>query len=502
MVSFEDGYKFFSNNIIGLIGAEASEEYIDSIEFEISKLEKDLNFFEGFHVSPKILKGNIAEYWHSDTFNIKAAVNGSGSKVYVNNSHDFASTDISSNYGCRYGLKFYSNGIASAKAQSTSVFQRFAEYQAKGGKNTLDKFLNDRGYINDDTILNDPIYLGQIRVIPRDQLEEATKWLQTMITKESTRRPEQVHRYEETLKMLTDRLSDGRGVESIPLSTEQAEKLAKIANQGEIDASNLGLTPEKLVNFENIIRQACKAGVTAATISLVLKIAPEIYRAISYLIRTREIDKEQFKEIGLSALSGSADSFIRGVVSSALTTCCKIGLLGEFAKSVSPTTIGTITVLTMNVIKNAFLVTTGEKERSQLTGELVRDMYISAFSLACGGIAQAAIEIPVLGYLVGSFVGSLLGSFTYNIGQKAVLAFCVDSGFTFFGLVEQDYTLPKEIIEEIGIETFDYETFEIETFQPESFSYETFNIETFDLDPLDITFLRRGVIGVSKVGYV
>ena len=71
-----------------------------------------------------------------------------------------------------------------------------------------------------------------------------------------------------------------------------------------------------------------------------------------------------------------------------------------------------------------------------------------------------------------------------------------------FGLVEQDYTLPKEIIEQIGIETFDYETFEYGTFKTESFSYDTFGTETFEPDTLDITFLRRGVIGVSKVGYV
>lgn len=61
-----------------------------------------------------------------------------------------------------------------------------------------------------------------------------------------------------------------------------------------------------------------------------------------------------------------------------------------------------------------------------------------------------------------------------------------------FGLVEQDYTLPKEIIEQMGIETF----------EPKGFSFDTFEKDTFEPDTLDITFLRSGVIGVSKVGYV
>lgn len=502
MVSFEDGYKFFSESAAGIVGAETSGVYVETIEKEINNLVKDLNAFESFKTPSKMLKGDIAEFWHSDTFNIKAAVNDSDSRAFVDRSHDFASTDVSSNFGNRYGLKFYSDGQSSANAQATSVFQRFKEYQTSGGKDSIDKFLKDRGYSDVDSVLNDPIYAGQIRVIPRDQLEEATKWLNEMIAKESSRRPEQMYRYEETLKMLTDRLKDSDGVESIPLSKDEAEALATLAKKGEINAEDIGLTPRQLVKFENIMQQACKAGVTAATISLMLKVAPEIYRAISYLVKNGEINAEQFKKIGFAAISGSAEGFIRGSVSSALTTCCKIGLLGEFAKSVDPTIIGTVTVLTMNVVKNAFEVAAGKKTKSQLSGELVRDMYVSALSLACGGITQAAIEIPVLGYLIGSFVGSLLGSFTYHIGQKAVISFCVDSGFTFFGLVDQDYTLPKELIKEIGIGTFDYETFDIETFQPDSIKFDTFEADTFEPNSLDITFLRRGVIGVTKVGYV
>ena len=172
------------------------------------------------------------------------------------------------------------------------------------------------------------------------------------------------------------------------------------------------------------------------------------------------------------------------------------------AKKIDPTIIGTITVLTVNVIKNAFLVSIGRKQKRDLTEELVRDMYISTCSLIGGGVSQSVIEIPVFGYLVGSFLGSIFGSFTYNAGQKAVVSFCVDSGFTLFGLVEQDYTLPRELLDEIGIETFDYETFEPETFEIDSFDFDTFDIDSFAPDTLDIRFLRRGVIGVSKVAYI
>lgn len=502
MVNFEDGYKFFVDNSSAIIGAEMSDYYVENVDEEIKKLITDLNSLEGFKTSSKMLKGDIAEFWHSGTFNIKAVLEGSDHRAFVDRSHDFASTDISTNFGDRYGLKFYSDGQASAKAQATSVFQRFKEYQSSGGKDNLEKFLNDRGYDNVDSVLNDPIYSGQIRVIPRDQLKEATKWLSDMIKKESARRPEQVHRYQETLDLLNDRLKDNEGIESIPLSKKEAEQLATLAKQGKINAEDLGLTTEELIKFDHIMQQAFKAGLTAATISVVLKVAPEIYKAISYLIKNGEIDGEQFKKIGFAAVSGGAEGFIRGTVSSALTTCCKAGLLGEALKVVDPTIIGTVTVLTLNVVKNAYSVAIGNKTKQQLTGELIRDMYVSACSLVGGGFTQAFIEVPILGYLIGSFVGSIVGSFTYSIGEKAVLSFCVDSGFTMFGLVEQDYTLPKEVLEEMGIDTFDYETFEVASFEPDTFEFDTFQADTFNPDTLGIKFLRRGVIGVSKVGYV
>ncbi len=471
MGGFEEGYTYFAKNASAYAAATMSDSYVTNVNDEIDKLIKDLNSFEGFKTASKILKGDVAEFWHAGTFNINSALKDSNHRAFVDRSHAPASTDISTNFGDKYGLKYYSDGQASAKAQSVSV-------------------------------LNVPIYKGQIRIIPRDQLEEATKYLERIIRTEAVRRPEQVPRYQETLDMLTDRLSDSKGAESIPLSKKEASELATLAKQGKINAVELGLTTEELIKYNYVIQQAFKAGLTAAIISIVLKVAPEIFKSIDYLLKNGKINAEQFKKIGFAAVSGGAEGFIRGSISSALTVSCEAGLLGGALKSANPTIIAAVTVITMNVISNAFQVALGKKTRRQLSEEFIRDMYISACSLIGGGVSQALIEIPILGYMLGSFIGSIFGSFTYNLGSKAVLSFCVDSGFTMFGLVEQDYTLPKEIIEQIGIETFDYETFEYGTFKTESFSYDTFGTETFEPDTLDITFLRRGVIGVSKVGYV
>ena len=235
---------------------------------------------------------------------------------------------------------------------------------------------------------------------------------------------------------------------------------------------------------------------------MVLKVSPEIYKAIEHLIKEGEIDEEQFKEIGFAAVSGASEGFIRGSISAALTTCIKGGLLGESVKSISPTVIASVTTIAINAIKNSFAVAKKEKSRADLANDLVRDIYVSTFAIVGGTVSQAFIEVPVLGYMLGSFVGSVVGSFTYDINQKVVLSFCVDTGFTMFGLVEQDYKLPEDIIERIGIETFDYETFELESFEPETFNFASFSLESFVPENIGISFLRRGVIGVNKIGYV
>jgi hypothetical protein len=359
-------------------------------------------------------------------------------------------------------------------------------------------------------MLNDPIYKGQIRVIPKDQLEEATAWLQRKILEESSIRPEQVERYKETLKMLRDKIEDGKGTQSVALTKEEAERLAQLAKEGNVTdetLKELGISTEDLIKYEYVLKQAFKAGMTAATISMVLKVAPEIYKAITYLINNGELNEKQFQKIGFAALQGEAEGFVRGSVAAAITTACKAGLWGETLKSINPAIVGMVTVVVIDTMKNSFKVATGKMQSRELASELIKEMFIATCSLVGGGISQSIIEIPVLGFMLGSFMGSMIGSFAYNVGYNAVISFCVDTGFTMFGLVEQNYTLPDEVLEAIGVEVFKYDEFKYDEFKYEEFEYEKFRFDEFEyekfkLETISIGFLRRGVIGVQQIGYV
>lgn len=71
-----------------------------------------------------------------------------------------------------------------------------------------------------------------------------------------------------------------------------------------------------------------------------------------------------------------------------------------------------------------------------------------------------------------------------------------------FGLVEQNYELPEDVIKEIGIEVFEYEHFDYQRFEPERFSFGKFEIQQNEVDRIELPFLRRGVIGINAIGYI
>ena len=502
MDGFAEGFDFYANHAAEFTSVKLSVDYVNSVKTEIDAFLEAVSHFKGVKTDIEQLKGDIAEFWHAGTFNMNAAARGSSHRVKVNRSHAFASADISGvNFDADFSLKTSKYANKNAKDQSKSVFEAYNEYKSDGGKETFDEYLKNRGY-QDDSVLHDPIYSGQIRIIPAKQLDKARDWLRRKIAEVETTRPEQAARYGETLRLLDDRVRDGKGNESIELTEEDAKKLAELAKKDGIDPSEWNLTTEELIKFEYLMKQAFKAGLTAAIITAVLRTAPELINAVKYLIDNGELDEEEYRRIGFTALSGAAEGFIRGSISAAITTALKAGLLGPVLKSVDPSIVGAVTIVAMDALKNAYKVATGEMSRYEMANELIRDMFVSTCALVGGGITQCIIEIPLLGFMIGNMVGSLAGSFAYSAAYQPAISFCVDTGFTMFGLVKQDYRLPKDILEEIGIDVFQYESFDYEHFEYERFEYERFEYERFEPLRFDMVFLRRGVIGVNAIGYI
>lgn len=115
--------------------------------------------------------------------------------------------------------------------------------------------------------------------------------------------------------------------------------------------------------------------------------------------------------------------------------------------------VGAVTVIVLDTMKNSCHVACGKMTTREMGTQLTKEILISSASLAGGTVGQMVLpELPVLGYMLGSFVGSIVASLTINMAEKTILSFCADTGFSFFGLVDQNYELPKEIIERLGLD--------------------------------------------------
>ena len=78
----------------------------------------------------------------------------------------------------------------------------------------------------------------------------------------------------------------------------------------------------------------------------------------------------------------------------------------------------------------------------------------------------------------------------------------MDTGFTCFGLVDQDYRLPEKALHEMGVETIDIPRTQIETVSIERTQIPTVDIDTAQYETVNLTICKRGIIGANRIGYV
>lgn len=483
--SFEEGYQSFCEAAPAGLAAMETGEWIDAVGEEIDSLLKQLAE-EANGKSIDALGGDLAEFWHAGTFNIEAVLNKSPHRAYVLRSHGFASVDVDTNFGEQYSLKMYLDAAASAKAQAVTYGQE-AQHGSPAAMRAIESGLHGA---------NDPVYEGMKRLIPEDQGEGALKYLAKKVADEGLKRPDQVHRYKDTMDQLTTRIDDGEGVRSWALSKEGSRELAREVKSGEIDAEKWGLTKKQTVSSEHIARNALDAGAKAAAIAAAIALAPVVLETISRSVESRELDLSAFSEKGSAVVESGLRAFLTGSLSAGVTA-----ILGKHDIEANPSTVALVVVIAVNAAICAWKVSQGEMTREEMAEAVLKGAFVATASTAGGLVGQAVIDIPVLGYMVGSFIGSLIGNVGYEAGKAVLLGLCVERGFTFFGIVEQDYTLPADALAKLGIEMAMLDMVVLEEVELERVNFDNVVFERCEPNRVDLAVLRRGLVSVTKVGY-
>lgn len=470
----------YAANVAQNQGIQAQNVRIQEINDAIDRLTKNINELNNSHpgIGIEQLKGFVAEEWHAQTFNIDAIRQGSDSRAWTLQENGYASVDVDTNFGKQYSLK-YSNYADRAEKMQAELFRDSSQ----------------------------PKYHGQERLIASEQLEDAKAAARTQAARNAEIRPDVSYAHEDTEKHLVGKVSDDQGVESKELSIKESRQISKEVQKDGFDAEKHGYQKEVLLNEVQIdyLNRALKAGLTAATITAITQLVPEIYKAIDYLIKHGEIDLQGLKKSGKKVISASGEAFLRGSFAYGVEMAIQNGLLGETLKTVSPSVVGVTVAVILGTVRDSIMVAAGKMSGKEMGMKFADNLIISSgylVSMKIGGaIAQAMFpELPGIGYAIGSLLGCSV-AVVYNIGKNKLISFCVDTGFTCFGLVEQNYELPEEVLKEMGVETIPISRTETGRAQVNTVNTQS-NINHTEYETVDITVLRRGVIGVNRVGYV
>lgn len=518
---FNEGFRVYVDEYsprIGDIGSitanQLSGEYLSGLKGVIDELQRSVN-------EPFIGKNNpqafglIQEAVTASSFNVDAYAKQTGEFAWRVGSNQLGSVDVATSWGEDYGLKYYKSAYGSMYAQSLSIEHEYLSYLREFKKNhpgveppSPQEYLVSNG-LDPNTDMSQALYLDQSLLCPPEQIPE--------ILARTAKKIEELSKVGDTTgtlerlinlrEQLTGQIKSPKGAESLKVTYQQAQDIAALAKEGKFDPKEYGITVASKANQTLIWKNAALAGLNAAWLSALLKSAPVIVDTFKYAIEEGYVSADDIRELGTSVGEGFSEGFLRGMIAAAVSTLAMEGKLGKTLQRIalskeSSSLIGVMVVLCFQTIKDVYSYSRGSITKEELGYRIDQSLVITSFSVAGGLTGQMVLPfIPVVSYMLGSMVGSILGGIVFEAKERFIIGLAVTKGYSFWGLVEQDYHMPKDLAERLGYATFDYADFNYEVFNYAGFEYAKYDYAVFDYERLAISYPERGLIGIRKVAY-
>lgn len=495
---FAEGYASALSIYVNFHQSMSGERRVNEIWQRFVEISGSINKYKGNRRDVKLLKGNVMESLVPMDFNLRAQLAGSNYRAIQLESTKLASVDVAivnnlDEVVLRYSFKDMKSPKASARAQATSYYEHYRKrHPGEFDKEKMFSFFRKQGVEVNEQNMYDSIYSGQKRLVPKRHLPGARIYLKRLINKEKD--PLRAKALQETLDNLTDYLETPDGIKSEAFTEAKTRQLAKKGKRGTFDPSTIGYTTENFVSWRNILNKGWKAGQNAAMMSFLFEYAPLIVNAIVQ----GNIDLDDFIQHSPKAATQSCVSFASGFLSCSLLEACKFG---EALKSVTAEQVGTVVALTFSIIKDVVTGIKENKEPADVMYDILKDIFIAGCAYKLGTVLGSGLG--PFGFIVGSTIGSILGSFIYTQATQFCLSFAVTHDVTFFGLVKQDYQLPESFLINLGLDRYDFDRYKFDSFDFDSFEFDKFKFDRYDFNKFfELGFVRRGVIGVRKIGYI
>ena len=485
--------------------AQFGANYIASIEKEINDLSKVVNnrdtaadYYEKYkNTSVEQQKGNVAEDFQAHSFNVDTLAKSSYLRAIKLGANTVGSVDTVI-VDVRKLTK--DEWLNPSEHYDSIVGKSTKSYQMKvynDPKKAFDALFDSR-YSHDDQ-------LALTTKDTKEYLEQNENGIKHVLRKTSDIRPEVAEASKHTANTLTDHMEQD-GINAKPATNARYKEMAKASRgEAEYNPKDDDLSINASTTVGDLVRESLKAGVTAATITFILQLAPEIVKVIDYLVKNGELDWKQISEFGEQALTATAKSVIRGSIASGLVFAAKNGILGNALETIDASMIGALVVVVMETVVNSIKLAAGKITARQMGMSFIDSTVLVASFLASaklGGIIGQAIapQLPIVGYLIGTLIGCSVGVL-YNVGKKRLISFCKDTGFKCFGLVDQDYSVPEELLHEMGIDTAQIERTKVDRVGIDVLTQENI-VGKNEIETVSYKMVNRGIIAVNKVGYI
>ncbi|MGB9372778.1 MAG: hypothetical protein WCA82_01315 [Jiangellales bacterium] len=447
------------------LAAVASQEYVGQVQ---SALDAMLEAIEGGTANakgPLFAKGDAAEFWHAGSYNVDAARLSVDSSAFA--PRNASATDIAYGEGMHEAqLKFYGSPDATLRA------------------------------------LLPPEYEAMVKVAPSDQAQA----IREILVERAARIQEYAPQAAEDLLKVADTVRDriqADGASSRPLSELESRQLVDdVRDDGRLDPERWGLTAEQTIQLSDLAREALKAGAQAAALSAAMQLGAIVLSAVQQAIRDGQLDRDALADMVKQAPRVVARSALSGTITAALVTATQSGMLGSAATAVPPTVIAGAVVLSLNALQLSMQASQGSISWHEAGHRIAQDGLALTAAMLGGVAGQALIPVPLLGAIIGNIVGAMLGQVAINQATGMLMGLAVERGWTYFGIVTQDYSVPEEVLRQAGWDTLDLDLLEADLIEVDAPALDELLLDPLTVDDCPFHIMQRGVIGIGSVGYV
>jgi hypothetical protein len=178
--------------------------------------------------------------------------------------------------------------------------------------------------------------------------------------------------------------------------------------------------------------------------------------------------------------------------------------------SISTTIKGYRDQLPNNVIANQLIQNTYMLSWAYMGASLIGPQIAKGLTKGLGYLIGEAIgavgnfAVPIIAQLLGTLIGSVLGGMSYKWLNNLGMSLCVEKGYTFFGLVKQDYTMPDPLHKFLISDRIDLKQ---ETIS-DSIGLNPIQLQPITEQPIGFgerilkIILERQVVGVNEIAYI